>query len=153
MHGEHFYITIFSNDSQTLYPNNTLASFTSRLAKPLELVDNWEVALVEFTHPPNISGQYTTNPVYIGMEHKLIYCDIISPQFIGGNLVRCIRSYIPSKINGQYMFDTVYYVPVERRYIRDIHLQIYNTKGEIQKFRDNENPVKMILHFKRVRKL
>jgi hypothetical protein len=153
MHGNHFYVTLFSNDSQSLYPTNTLASFTSRLAKPLELVDDWEVAIMEFTHPPNISGQYSTIPIYIGIEHKFIYCDIISPQFIGGNLVRCIRSYIPSEINGQYKFDPIYYMPVERRYIRDIRIQINSIKGEIHKFRDNVNPVKVILHFRCVRKL
>jgi hypothetical protein len=153
MSGDQFYVTLFSNDSQSLYPTNTLASFTSRLAKPLELADDWEVGLVEFTHPPSVSGQYSHTPVYIGLEHKLIYCDIISPQFIGGNLVRCIRSYVPYQINGQYKFDPIYYMPVERRSIRAIHMQVNNIKGEIQRFRDNENPVKMILHFRRVRKL
>ena len=47
----HFYVTLFSNGTQTLYPANTLTAFTARLAQPIELgsLDSCEVGLCEFT--------------------------------------------------------------------------------------------------------
>ena len=32
-----FYVTFFSNASQDLYPDNTVAAFTIHLAKPIDL--------------------------------------------------------------------------------------------------------------------
>jgi hypothetical protein len=51
---DNFYVTLFSNGSQTLYPDNTLSAFTIELAHPinLRLSDKWEVGLSEFTCPP-----------------------------------------------------------------------------------------------------
>jgi len=47
---KHFYVTLFSNTSKTLYPDNTIAAFTAELAQPIELgySDNWEVGICEF---------------------------------------------------------------------------------------------------------
>ncbi len=46
-----FYVTVFSNGSQKLYPANTLAEFTARLAQAIELgsMEEWEVEVCEFT--------------------------------------------------------------------------------------------------------
>ena len=57
---KHFYVTLLSNVSQTIYPTNTLVSFTAHLAQPIDLgsTDRWEVGVCEMTcHPPNI-GTY-----------------------------------------------------------------------------------------------
>jgi hypothetical protein len=150
-YGNQFYVTLFSNDSQTIYTDNTLASFTSRLAQPIDLgsSDNWEVGLQEYTHPPFVTGLVAHNH-YIGIEHKLIYCDLISPQFIGGNLIRCLRTYVPSAIDAQYKFNPIQYVPVEKRYFQDISIAILTSTGRIQPFKSNENPVKIVLHFRKL---
>ena len=53
----HFYVTLFSNESQKLYLANTLAAFTARLKQPIDLGSNdtWEVGVCEFTcHPMNV---------------------------------------------------------------------------------------------------
>jgi hypothetical protein len=49
----HFYVTLFSNALQTLYPENTLGAFTIELEQTIELDpnDRWEVALCEFSCP------------------------------------------------------------------------------------------------------
>jgi hypothetical protein len=45
MNCDHFYVTLFSNASQKMYPSNKIAAFTINLARPIELGTNvkWEV--------------------------------------------------------------------------------------------------------------
>jgi len=54
MERKHFYITLYSNASQTLYPDNTQTSFTCHLAQPIDLgsTSDWEVGLSEVSHFP-----------------------------------------------------------------------------------------------------
>jgi len=46
---DHFYVTLFSNASIALYPDNTRAVFTTHLAPPFGLgtSSEWEVGLCE----------------------------------------------------------------------------------------------------------
>jgi len=45
MDRQNFYITLFSNESQEVYPDNKIAAFTIQLAKPVKLDPSeiWEV--------------------------------------------------------------------------------------------------------------
>ena len=43
----HFYITLPSDGSKDVFPNNTAAHFKTRLATPISLVGEWDVALYE----------------------------------------------------------------------------------------------------------
>src|SRR5215831_8234280 len=49
----HFYLTLPSNSSLSYYPENTLTTFTTRLANPIKLQGDWECALVEISFPCN----------------------------------------------------------------------------------------------------
>jgi len=53
---KHFYVTLLSNTSKNLYPDNTIAAFKAELARPLELIysENWEVGVCEFSNPPTV---------------------------------------------------------------------------------------------------
>ena len=52
MFNNSFYVTLPSNGSMKLYPGNTLASYTNKLASRITLKeDNWEVGLVEIQYP------------------------------------------------------------------------------------------------------
>lgn len=42
-----FYLTLPSNVNQTLFPDNSLASYVTKLPNPIQLEGSWEVALVE----------------------------------------------------------------------------------------------------------
>jgi hypothetical protein len=67
-----------------LYPDNTVGAFTIQLAQPIELNSKWEVRFCEFTCPP-AGGSCG------GGDKKhtdLIYCNLISPQLVGGSLAR-----------------------------------------------------------------
>ena len=46
-----FYLTLPSNSSLHLYPNNTLTHFTTQLAKDCDLHGQWEVGLAEIQYP------------------------------------------------------------------------------------------------------
>ena len=45
-----FYLTLPSNSSMVYYPENTVANFETRLANPISLEGEWEVALYEIQY-------------------------------------------------------------------------------------------------------
>jgi len=151
--GDHFYVTLFSNRSQHVYPDNTLAAFTSSLAQPIVLgsSNDWEVGITEFTCPSIIAGMYNHGVVVTGDNNIIIYCDLISPQLVGSNLVRCLRTYVSPTVDCQHIFKNIYYVPVEKRQFQDIRIEILTLKGRRFAFKDSNKPVKVVLHFRRIR--
>lgn len=46
-----FYVTLPSNGSLDVYPDNTVTEFRNKLARPIHLEGEWEVGLMEFTYP------------------------------------------------------------------------------------------------------
>jgi hypothetical protein len=54
----------------------------------------------------------------------MMYCDLITPQFIGVALARVVRTFTTPTMDGKYYFDNVYYVPVEKRTSHDIRIEI-----------------------------
>jgi len=126
----HFYVTLFSNASTDLYPNNTIARFTTELPRPIELgtSDRWEVGLCEFTYPPNNVGTFKPT-LLVGDTTGLIYCDLITPQYVGKFLVRCLRTIIHPDFYAQHIYDNVYYMPVEKRTIKNIRIEILQLTG------------------------
>lgn len=46
-----FYLTLPSNSSMNVFPNNTLSDFTVNLPQPLDLTGDWVVALSEIQYP------------------------------------------------------------------------------------------------------
>ena len=51
MSDRQFYLTLPSNASLDVYPNNTLSDYTTRLFNPIQLTGNWEVGLSEIQYP------------------------------------------------------------------------------------------------------
>ena len=85
----HFYVTLFSNGSQKLYPANKLAALTALLAQPIDLgsMESSEVGVCEFTcHPINL-GTFAGLAV-VSAQIAFLYCDLIWPQFLGSRYVR-----------------------------------------------------------------
>ena len=85
----HFYVTLFSNGTQKLYPANKFAAFTARLVQPIDLglTESSEVGVCEFTCHPINTGTFASLQV-ISSQISFIYCDLISPQFVGSQYVR-----------------------------------------------------------------
>ena len=48
-----FYVTLFSNSSNEIYKNDTLAAFTIKLAQPIELnyAEKWEMLFAKWRVP------------------------------------------------------------------------------------------------------
>ena len=109
-------MTLFSTTSKHIYPDNTLYDFVVELAQKNELdnKDRWEIGLCEYACPPPKSGAHQAF-VIAGQSSALIYCNLITPLFVGGQLVRCLRAVtIPSQYC-DYKFHNFHYVPVEKR--------------------------------------
>jgi hypothetical protein len=131
MQRQRFYMTVFSNASQKLYTDNTVVTFTTHLAQPISLDpnDRWEVGICKVSCPPPIFGTLRTN-ILVGDTNVLIYCYVIALQFVGGNLVRCLKTFIAPTHHCQHVFETVYYVPVEKRRLQDIRIELLNLEGK-----------------------
>ncbi len=46
-----FYVTLPCNASSSVYPENRISSYTTRLAKAINLKGQWEVGLAEIEYP------------------------------------------------------------------------------------------------------
>jgi len=82
MDRDHFYIKLFSNVSQEIYPDNKIAAFTIQLAQPIILDPSeiWEVGLCELS--------FSEHQLLADNTDALVYCDLIAPQLIGTTMVR-----------------------------------------------------------------
>ena len=92
-----------------------------------------------------------TCPGAFGKDIGLIYCDLISPQFVGSSLVRCLLTYVyPSPEPQRGRFENVYYIPAEKRKITNIRIEILTLEGERFLFEDSETPSRLVMHFRKV---
>jgi hypothetical protein len=85
--------------------------------------------------------------------NALVYFDLIVPQFIGTDMKRVLRAFNtfwPADYDTEYLYDNVYYVPVEKRMFRDIRIGILNLTGERIALKDSKTPLKVVFHFRRV---
>jgi len=137
-----FYVTLLSNASREIYDLNTHADFTVKLAQPIDLgtTFKWEVVVCEISCSSSPEG---ASPV-------LLYCNLITPQFLGDSTVRCIRTFrlYPNPMC-QHEFKNIQYVPVEQRRFQDIRIEFLSTEGLHITFADSTMPTKIVLHFRK----
>jgi len=147
MDRDHFCITLFINASQDIYPDNKIVALTIQLAQPIRLdpFEMWEVGVCELS--------FSACQLLADNTDVLVYRDLIAPQLIGTTMVRFLRTvniFMPEDYGGEYRFENVYYVPLEKRMFRDIRIEILNLSGERIPFTDVKTPFKVVLHFRRV---
>ena len=106
MDRDHLCVTLFSNASQDIYPDNKIAAFTTQLAQPIRLdpSENWEVGLCELSYSVT-----SWQPKVLDMRYfmnALMYCDLIAPQLIGTTKVRCLKllRIVPTDYESEYLF-------------------------------------------------
>jgi hypothetical protein len=51
MSGTHFYLTLPSNASLDVFPDNKTTEYRVKLPQPIELDGNWEVGLYSISYP------------------------------------------------------------------------------------------------------
>ena len=121
------------------------------MAQAIDLgsTDRWEVGVCEITCHPTNTGTFASVQV-ISANNALIYCDLISQQFVGSQYVRYLRTFIHPSTYCNNIFENVYYVPVEKRRFQDIRIEILRLSGERVVFKASDVPTKIVLHFRRV---
>jgi len=117
-----FCVILLSNASREIYDLNTHADLTVKLVQRIDLgsTSMWEVGVCENSNPLSPERE---NPV-------LLYCNLISSQFLGDSAVRCIRTFrLYRNAMCQHEFQKVQNVPVEQRRFQDIRMEFLKTEG------------------------
>jgi hypothetical protein len=109
------------------------------------------VGVAEITYSPKKIGELK-NYTIVGDTASLMYCDSITPQFVGSGLEGVLRTFTTPTVTGKYNFDPLFYLPVEKRTFQDIRIEVMNLKGAWIQFRPSDVPVQVVLHFRRVTK-
>ena len=155
MYRNHFYITLYSNASQEIYPDNKIGAFLIQLAQPVKVYPSEirEVGLSELSYSAT-EQVYELAPLADALDNSqaMVYCDLIAPQIIGSAVVRYLRTLdiLHANYDGEFLYENVCYVPAEKEMFRDMRIEILNLSGERIAFRDSKNPLKAVLHFRRV---
>jgi len=134
---------------------NSQTKFTNRLALPVDLgsTSEWEVGLCEISYvPPKRMVLQGVLVDIVGDVNFLVHCDLVTPQLVGSELGRVLRTIIVPTPTGQHLFSTIYYLPVTSNVIMSIHIDI--TYGDLTRpvsFSDDDpsSPTKLVLHFRR----
>jgi hypothetical protein len=136
-----FYVTLFSNESQEIY---------NKLSRTIDLgtSPNWEVGVCEVSCSSPLPEYLNTVDVTPCADHAMIYCNLISPQFVGDSTVRCLRT-IPNNSGGHHVLRNVQYVPVEQRQIQSIRFEFLTLEELHVPFKDSTTPTNVVLHFRK----
>jgi hypothetical protein len=146
---EQFYITLLSDSSINLYPENSLSSFRNDLARPVNLQrGSWAVGLTEISY----FQDERTSKEFRGLNKTpmFVYCNLIEPQLVGNSYVRCLRIIRFPRLDGHHVFNNVYYVPVELNSFQTVAIELVNKLGDLASIPDSVNPTILVLHFKKV---
>ena len=105
-----FCVTLFSNASTAIYTLNSQTRFTNSLALPVDLgsTSEWEVGLCEMSYAPP-KRMVVQGALYdlVGDVNFLVHCDLVTPQLIGSDLLRVLRTSIAPSPTGQHLFSTL----------------------------------------------
>ena len=148
----HFNVTLFSNASKEVFPDNTPIAFTIHLAQPIDLgQSDWEVGLTELSYKaPNRQLMRGKVIDVISSVNVLVYCDLISPQMVGTESVRLLRTIICPTQSGNHLFDNIYYLPVEKKLFQDIRIELREASDAPAALEAGIIPTKVVLQFRRV---
>ena len=86
----------------------------------------------------------------ISSTNVLIYCDLITPQFVVTENVRLLRTIICPTQLGNHQFQNVYYLHVEKKLFQDIRMELRVSDGGPAAFEDSVIPTNVVLHFRRI---
>jgi len=104
---DNFYTTLFSNPSTEIYTLNSQTSFTNRLALPVDLgsSSDSEDGLAEITYrPPQRTIVQGAIIDVVSDINFHIYCNLVTPQLVGSDISRLLRTIIcPSQLGKQFL--------------------------------------------------
>jgi len=67
----------------------------------------------------------------------LIYCNLVSQQFVGDISVRCMRTFVSLSTTCPHKFQNIYYVHVDRRRFKEIGIEFLTNEGLHIPFEDS----------------
>lgn len=150
---QEFSVTLFSNDSLAIYPENQLASFTNKLYRPIELEGNWSVGVTEMYLNRHFGPKI--------INHGFISTEIIKPRHVGSQYTRCLKVFhiteeISNNVNSVmiacpktlFSFRPEFY-PLENNFIDEISILITDEDGETLNFWANDLPTYVTLQFRK----
>lgn len=165
---EEFFVTLFSNSSQDVYPENTMSRFTCRLPRPIKLEGDYKVGLVEIQYPP-YQGVVSNNESSDEFEDQ-ITLPKVSP-FLKNNTVS-LYGFIDILIENMkrptlYMYDRYFkdfldYVTLDNfeetfnKYGDDIEVEsneVYTVIPVVKQFRANDLVQKVEIKANKIYKL
>ncbi len=112
-----FYLTLPSNSSSLYYPDNSQSNYTTQLAKELNNLDGYEVALVEMNYAPyfandlgviQVNGEFFKSIYYIRNDTL----EIPIPNISTTDIVQLCE-----QMNNELIRNLIYYDFVYRSYI------------------------------------
>lgn len=167
---EHF-VTVLSNNSTLIYPDNVLSAFTNILNRPLILPGKWIVGLTEVCLNRNSSNSLQTKKKSSNLSDEVIkgdlvdggdkddnqctqiylYTDVIKPRHIGNRYSRCLRVFLKKNLEQATIgFDQIEYFPVQTNMIGEISVLMADLTGERINFNRSYIPTMCTFHFKKV---
>jgi len=152
-----FYITLFSKISVEKNTLNSQTKFTNRLALPVNLgsTSEWEVGLCEISYaPPKRMILQGALVDMIGGVNYLVYSELVTPQLVGSEVGRVLRTIIAPSHTGQHLFSTIYYIPVQSTFFTNIHIELTfvdHARPVVFSDDDTSTHTKIVLHFRRTK--
>ena len=101
--------------------------------------------------PPPSVGSIQPH-VVVGDAVALIYCDLITPQFVSQLNVCYLNTFIHPTTFCNQVFENLYCISVEKRTFRQITVQVFDTAGKSIAFKNRKTPANFVLHFRGVLK-
>ena len=146
-------MTLFSNASKEVFPDNTLTLFSIQLAQPIDLgsSSDWEAGLLELSY--KAPTRQMVNGALVDVISSInvhIYCVLITPQRVGTENVRLLSTIICPTQLGNHLFRNVYYLPAEKTHFQDIRIELRETDGGPAALEASILPTKVVLHFRRI---
>ena len=136
-----FYVYIRSDETDKYFPENKAFNFTFRLNAPITLKGFWKVGLVEF-YALNDSKSRKTS-----LETLYIYSDICKESIINGSKRSMLRRVFQNdKSEWKNIFDSPFYLPLNKKYFQEIEIQI--TVEDLKEAIFLKLPTHLTLHFK-----
>ena len=88
----------------------------------------------------------------VGDVKFLVHCDLVTPQLVGSELGRVLRTIIAPSPTVQHLFSTIYYLPVTSTFITHVNINITyadHTRPVSFSDVDTSTPTNLVLHFRR----
>jgi hypothetical protein len=163
VYGESIYLSVSSKDSSVYFRDNSAANFRVKLAKRLELIGCWKIALCEISlsnvivkAPTRVNtsddsdddGTEAANMLNDDDDTICIHCSVCTGLIVNGKETRVLRT-LPLKKNQYKIYPIQYYLPLETRYIDTIEFHIDTSSGKPVTFDKQTGQTSMTLRLKK----